>query len=38
MGKFDTGERNWWVSLLVSVTWIAIFLALAALWFTFKDY
>jgi ABC-type transport system involved in multi-copper enzyme maturation permease subunit len=38
MGKFDTGERNWWLSLLVSVLWIGIFLGLAALWFTLKDY
>jgi uncharacterized membrane protein YdfJ with MMPL/SSD domain len=38
INKFDTSQRNWWESLLVSLVWIAIFLGLAALWFTFKDY
>jgi ABC-type transport system involved in multi-copper enzyme maturation permease subunit len=38
MSKFDTSKRNWWESLLVSLVWIAIFLGLASLWFTFKDY
>jgi len=38
MEKFDTSKRNWWDSLLVSVAWIAVFLGLAALRFTFRDY
>jgi ABC-type transport system involved in multi-copper enzyme maturation permease subunit len=38
MGKFDTSDRNWWASLLVSLAWIGVFLGLAALWFTLKDY
>lgn len=38
MGKYDTGERNYWISFLVCVIWIGIFLGLACLWFTFKDY
>jgi ABC-type transport system involved in multi-copper enzyme maturation permease subunit len=38
MGKFDTSEVNWLESLIVSTLWIAGFLALAALWFTYKDY
>jgi hypothetical protein len=38
MGKFDTTERNWWESLLVCSIWIGIFLGLACLWFTYKDY
>jgi ABC-type transport system involved in multi-copper enzyme maturation permease subunit len=38
MGRFDSGERNWWVSFLVCILWISIFLGLASLWFTFKDY
>ena len=38
ISKFDTSDRNWWESVLVSVLWIAIFLGLAVLWFTLKDY
>jgi ABC-type transport system involved in multi-copper enzyme maturation permease subunit len=38
MGKFDNSKRNWWEALFVSGAWIGIFLGLAALWFTFKDY
>jgi ABC-type transport system involved in multi-copper enzyme maturation permease subunit len=38
MGQFDNSSRNWWECLLVSGIWIALFLGLAVLWFTFKDY
>jgi len=38
MNTFDTSKRNWWESVLVSAVWIALFLGLACLWFTFKDY
>ena len=38
MNKFDTSKRNWWECLLVSTIWISVFLGLAMVWFTFKDY
>jgi ABC-type transport system involved in multi-copper enzyme maturation permease subunit len=38
MSKFDTSDVNWLESLIVSTLWIGIFLGLAAIWFTFKDY
>jgi ABC-type transport system involved in multi-copper enzyme maturation permease subunit len=38
MRKFDNSDRNWWVGFLVSTIWIGIFLGLASLWFTYKDY
>jgi ABC-type transport system involved in multi-copper enzyme maturation permease subunit len=36
--KFDTSGVTWWTSLLVSSIWIAIFVGLAAIRFTYKDY
>jgi ABC-type transport system involved in multi-copper enzyme maturation permease subunit len=36
--KFDTSSTSWWASLLVSGVWIIIFLGVASLWFTYKDY
>lgn len=38
ISTFDTSQRNWWESVFVSFVWITIFLGLASLWFTFKDY
>jgi ABC-type transport system involved in multi-copper enzyme maturation permease subunit len=35
---FDSGKLNWWESLGVSGAWIAFFLGLSCLWFTYKDY
>jgi ABC-type transport system involved in multi-copper enzyme maturation permease subunit len=36
--KVDNSSHNWWLSLLVSATWIAIFLGLSSAWFYYKDY
>jgi ABC-type transport system involved in multi-copper enzyme maturation permease subunit len=36
--KFDTSNTSWWTSLLISGAWIIIFLGLASLWFTYRDY
>jgi ABC-type transport system involved in multi-copper enzyme maturation permease subunit len=36
--KFDSSGVSWWTSLLISTVWIAIFVGLAAAWFTYKDY
>lgn len=38
MEKFDTSQRNWWESLGVSCLWITVFVGIACLRFTFKDY
>lgn len=38
MSKFDTTKHNWIESVAVSAGWIIVFLGLAALWFTYKDY
>lgn len=38
MGKFESGERPFWESVLVSGIWIAVFLTASCVWFTFKDY
>ncbi|MSQ96381.1 MAG: hypothetical protein EXR98_17760 [Gemmataceae bacterium] len=38
MNRFDTSKRNWWETLLVSGAWIAVFLGLSVVWFSFKDY
>ena len=38
MPKFETGDRPWWESLLVSAAWTGLFLGMACIWFTYKDY
>jgi ABC-type transport system involved in multi-copper enzyme maturation permease subunit len=38
IAKFDYGQHNWWLSFMVSTGWIAFYLTLACLWFSFKDY
>lgn len=38
VSKFDSSGVTWWQSLLVASIWIAIFIGLAAWWFTCKDY
>ena len=38
MSKFDTTKHNWVESVGVSAAWIVLFLLLASLWFTYKDY
>jgi len=38
MPRFETGDRPWWESLLVSGAWTALFLGLACFWFSYKDY
>jgi len=38
MPRFETGDRPWWESLLVSGAWTAFFLGLACFWFSYKDY
>jgi hypothetical protein len=36
--KFNTSQRDWWESMIVSSGWIAIFLGFACVRFTLKDY
>jgi ABC-type transport system involved in multi-copper enzyme maturation permease subunit len=36
--NLDTARRNWWLTLGVSAAWVSIFLGLACVIFTLKDY
>jgi ABC-type transport system involved in multi-copper enzyme maturation permease subunit len=38
MWKFDTGEASAWESLLVSFSWIGVFLGLGCVFFSFKNF
>jgi ABC-type transport system involved in multi-copper enzyme maturation permease subunit len=38
IGEFQTDNFVWWQSLLVSCTWIAVFLGISCFWFSYKDY
>jgi hypothetical protein len=36
--KLDSARRNWWLTIGVSGAWVGIFLGLACLIFTLKDF